>query len=345
MSILLVADCMTAIKLTVLICLVMATTNGCCQKIDPKSVDFSKADSVAGLYTNHSLKDIRMLSIKLTKSLPTELEKFRSIYKWVCNNIGYDYGLYDEYKRKTERLHGDEFSDWNKKFSKRVLSILLNRKVTVCTGYAYLVKELSFHAGILCKVVDGYGRNSRANIRGKGLPNHSWNAVMLNNEWYLCDPTWSSGAIDTRISTFVQAFDDSYFLADPELFIRNHYPLDSSMMLLKNKPSLGIFLNSPLLYTGAYKSQVRPLQPGLFNVTTQKGEHVTFQFSSKNKHPVSKVELNIGATKSKHPIHTTTSPDGSIVYSVDHTFLSKGTYAVHLLVEGNYAFTYEVCVK
>ena len=33
----------------------------------------------------------------------------------------------------------------------------------------------------------------QANVGGTGVANHSWNAVQLNSNWYLCDATWSSG--------------------------------------------------------------------------------------------------------------------------------------------------------
>jgi transglutaminase/protease-like cytokinesis protein 3 len=90
---------------------------------------------------------------------------------------------------------------------------------------------------------DGYGRTAQSNIRGEGIANHSWSAVQLNRIWYLCDATRSSGAVDVAQSRFMRNFNDCYFLADPDLFVRNHYPLDSSWMLLAKKPTLHDFLN------------------------------------------------------------------------------------------------------
>src|SRR5690349_16328493 len=82
--------------------------------------DFKKADSVAALYPNHSLNNLKILSDKLTQSLETEEEKFRAIYKWVCDNIEYDYPMHQENQRKREKLKSaEEREAWNKKISMR----------------------------------------------------------------------------------------------------------------------------------------------------------------------------------------------------------------------------------
>lgn len=209
--------------------------------------DFRKADSIAGLYSHYSLKNPGKLATRLTTSLQTEEEKFRAIYRWVCDNIEYDYSLFLKNKQKLKLKDKEALADWNKNFSALVFKNLRDRQKTVCTGYAYLVKTLASHAGIKCVIVDGYGRTTQSNIAEPGTANHSWNAVRLNNKWYLCDPTWSSGAYDTRTSKFEKNFNEVYFLSDPSTFIRNHYPLNSDWILLKEKPTLHEFLTRPVV--------------------------------------------------------------------------------------------------
>jgi transglutaminase/protease-like cytokinesis protein 3 len=252
------------------------------QTADLKSINFKKADSIAALYPNHSLRDLRNLAEKLATPLSTDTEKFRAIYKWVCNNIDNDYVLYQKNKRNREK-HKDpeERKEWNKKFHVRVFKTLLESHRTVCTGYAYLIKELAFHAGLKAVIIDGYGRTSQSNIRGSGVANHSWNAVQLDGNWHLCDATWSSGAVDATLSKFVRNFNDCYFLADPALFVRNHYPLDSSWMLLSKKPTLYNFLNRPLIYYGIYDYKIDQLFPETFDIVAVKGKTISFQFSKK----------------------------------------------------------------
>lgn len=249
------------------------------QITDFRDTDFRKADSVAALYPNHSLKDLSILADKLTSPLATEVEKFRAIYTWICSNIENDYILYEENKRKREKIKNPKALDaWNKKLGVRVFKTLFSEHKTVCSGYGYLVKELAIHAGLSCMVIDGYGRTAQANIKGSGTPNHTWNAIQLHGKWYLCDATWSSGSVDPELEKFVKKYDDSYFLADPELFVRSHYPLDSTWMLLDNKPTLQAILNGPLIYRSAFQYNINPQFPETFDVTAKKGR--PFHFGS-----------------------------------------------------------------
>lgn len=201
--------------------------NGVAQVTDFATTDFRKADSLALLYRGHSLQDLRVLSEKLTGPLTTEQEKFRAVYKWICNNIDYDYGLYLMNKRRREKLtDSDELRKWNTKIAKVVFETLLSRHKTVCTGYAYLVKELSYHAGLSCAIINGYGRNAQADDRLPRLPNHSWNSIQLNGRWYFCDATWSSGAMNVKTGEYVRKYNDVYFLQEAAEFSKRHLPAD-----------------------------------------------------------------------------------------------------------------------
>lgn len=201
------------------------------QVSDFKEADFGRADSVARLYPNHSLKSLPDLAFKLTSSLDNEEEKFRSIFTWVCLNIRNDYELYLKNKEGRERCNSEaELSAWYAHFGKEMFLKLLKDHATICTGYAYLVRELALAVGIECVIVDGYGRTPGSKLK-KGFPNHNWNAVKLAGRWYLCDPTWASGKISSDTKQFIANYNDLYFLMDPQLFNRNHYPLESKWLL------------------------------------------------------------------------------------------------------------------
>jgi transglutaminase/protease-like cytokinesis protein 3 len=330
--------------LIVLFAMLMLSASLLAQLADFTTIHFKKADSVAALYPNHSLRDLQKLANKLTASLHTEEEKFRSIYTWICSNIENDYNLYLVNKRKREQWidKPKELSDWNKKFSARVFNKLLLEKKTICTGYAYLVRELAARVGLSCVIVDGYGRTAQSNIGGVGTANHSWNVVQLNGKWYLCDATWSSGAINTQLNTFVKKYDDAYFLADPSLFVRNHYPLDTAWMLLQTKPTLQEFLNRPLVYISIYKYQISQLFPETFDISTTKGKTVSFRFKKNSEAVIEKAALRINNLS---PITSTLYQDSSGLYCIDHVFTSRGTHIVHVLLDANYVFTFSIKVR
>jgi transglutaminase/protease-like cytokinesis protein 3 len=284
--------------------------------------------------------------VKLTVPLPTDVEKFRAIYTWTCLNIANDYVLFDKNRRMREKFKNnpEELKSWNKGFSRTVFETLRKKKRTVCTGYAYLLRELASHVGISCVIVDGYGRNAIANISGSGSVNHSWTAVHLDNKWYLCDATWSSGAMDMEQKDFVKNYDDCYFLLDPSLFIRNHYPLDSTWMLLDDKPTLQEFLNRPLVYQSFFQYKIKHVVPETFEVTATKRQPVSFQFTRDDNAPIEKIELSIkspGTVYKAYPELHTDVPGG---FSFTHTFSSKGMHTVHVLLDNRYVFTYTVKV-
>src|SRR6187402_774547 len=107
------------------------------QLSDFNRTDFKEADRIAELYPRHSLKDLKVLSDKLTQPLATDVEKFRAIFKWVCLNIESDYALFVENKSMRGKLSGEKLSKWEEIFSGRVFSVMTAHHRTICTGYAY----------------------------------------------------------------------------------------------------------------------------------------------------------------------------------------------------------------
>lgn len=192
------------------------------QTPDAVTIKFAKADSIAELHASHSLYDLKSLSDKLTIPLSTDVEKFRAIYRWVCSNIEVDYDLVELHKRKKNKLPPEKLSRWNEKFNRQVFHTLLEQRRTVCTGYAYLIRELSYHAGLECKIVYGYAKSGGVSINKTSAVNHSWNSVKLDGQWYSCDATWSSGFFNLSTRSFVKKYNNKYFLADPSHFNSEH---------------------------------------------------------------------------------------------------------------------------
>lgn len=193
------------------------------QHADFRNADFTAADSVAFRYAAHPLGDLKGLADKLTAPLPTEQEKFRAIYRWVCSNIEVDYSLVLRNKRKREKLQGESRERWNRQFNGVVFERLTSDYKTICTGYAYLIRELAFHAGLSCEIINGHADPRGVDLSRPAPVNHSWNTVRINNRSYFCDATWSSGIIDRATGAFVKKFREQYFLADETLFARDHY--------------------------------------------------------------------------------------------------------------------------
>lgn len=204
------------------------------QRSDFKTLSFDTADRIAMSLKGKKLDNLPLLAQKLTRNLNTDAEKFRAIYFWVTHNIKNDYDLMLENGRKRRKFKSDttQLNRWHMAFKKKVFLKLLKRKSTLCSGYAYLVKELSTLAGLECDIVNGYGKTSASFKRIK-TPNHAWNVIKLDGKWYVSDATWSSGFIDeTYLFTF--KYNDAYFLMHPEKFAESHRPIDPKWLLLES---------------------------------------------------------------------------------------------------------------
>lgn len=309
------------------------------------NTDFSKADSIAAHYQGYDIANLMLLSHHLTTNLDTDVEKFRAIYRWVCDNIRYDYGFFALNKTKRSKYQGQpqKLSTWNQEFSKRVFERLRKHKRTVCTGYAYLVRELASYAGLDCHIVDGYGRSSVANVEGEGIPNHSWNAVKLEGNWYLCDPTWSAG-FTTAQGVFTKSFKESYFLTKPELFALNHYPLEIKWLLINGELSLEQFMTAPLVYEYGLRKKIKPLAPTSFNNQVKRGEPFEIKFVKVDKGHPGEISLTVVKNSSTRQVKAALETTGMGYYQTEYSFNHKGSYVLHLYQAENPVITYKVMV-
>lgn len=313
---------------------------------DFSHIDFKKADQIAALHKGEGLHNLPELSYNLTANLNTDVERFRAIYKWVCDNISNDYALYLKNKHKRERLKNDsvKFDAWNNKFRTSLFKKLLKKKRTICTGYAYLVRELARLANIKCEIVQGYGRVSTTDIERLNLPNHSWNAVKLEDKWYLCDPTWASGIPNPETNAFTFQYNDGFFLADPKLFAVNHFPEESKWWLLEqNTPTFKEFLAAPIIYGKAYNHLKQHNLPKQMHNDIKKGEVLHFEYVLKTS-----IKPNVSLHIDSGVSYRKTQPSFIIKdlnLQLEHQFNSKGFYDVHIYFNNELIATYTVKVQ
>ncbi len=140
----------------------------------------------------------------INSAFESEKEKLLAIYTWVTTNIRYDTD--SMYTINSERDP-----------EARVTAALRRRK-GVCENYAALFSVIAEKCGISCYIVSGYTKQAGAIDRS----GHSWCAVSLDNEWYLCDPTWDEG----------NSMNARWYLIPPGRFIETHMPFDPLWQLL-----------------------------------------------------------------------------------------------------------------
>jgi hypothetical protein len=192
-----------------------------------------------------------LLSHKLTSGYTTEMEKVRSIFKWITDNIAY-YKKPSPSRRKLKKQASEFFHEADpldtsalKPLTDRVAEKVLYDRQAVCEGYARLFKSLCDHAGIRSEIITGYARNEPTINQSYFRSNHSWNAVFIDSNWYLLDVTWASGVTIFPTGEFLRYFDEYYFLTPPDKFIKHHFPDDLRWTLLPKWPQIHEFRRAP----------------------------------------------------------------------------------------------------
>jgi transglutaminase/protease-like cytokinesis protein 3 len=80
---------------------------------------------------------------------------------------------------------------------------------------------------------------------------HEYNLVKIDGNWYAIDATWGAGHIVGK--SYVKEFNEFYFLTNPELLIKSHFPEEEKWQLTKKRYTLADFERWPLVYDNFYK--------------------------------------------------------------------------------------------
>jgi transglutaminase/protease-like cytokinesis protein 3 len=245
------------------------------------SMDFTLVDS--------RIKDIRVsspdtLAYNLTAPYTTETEKVRSIFKWITEYIAYDtkgyYNLNNIYKGLYDRSRSLDSATAFKNYNDNIVQKVLREKVAICDGYSRLFKMLCDYAGIKSEIVTGYVRWYSDQIGEQTKRIHAWNAVQIDNRWFLLDATWASGYANTDITDFKKVYDDFYFLTPADQFINDHFPLDSTWTLLATSFSLDDFYNQPYIFPAFRKYKIKSYQPFSGLITSRKDEKIDIEIET-----------------------------------------------------------------
>ncbi|MFK7950954.1 MAG: transglutaminase domain-containing protein [Saprospiraceae bacterium] len=160
-------------------------------------------------------KNVKKLTTFLIAPAENDYEKMAGIYHWITNNIEYDKTAYTADFYRINKTNED----------------ILNRQKAICFGYATLLEEMCTYANIESHLIIGYAKGTHSSSDDYDEINHAWNAVKLENDWYLIDATWAAGS-QNESQNFSNQYDRSYFCSSPESFVKNHLPAYNIWQLL-----------------------------------------------------------------------------------------------------------------
>ncbi|MCR8558976.1 hypothetical protein KXD93_15065 [Mucilaginibacter sp. BJC16-A38] len=247
-------------------------------------VDFSKADTLA--MTVKYQDDIYRLTKELTNPFPEEMLKVRAIFRWITENISYDFKFYNKYPYKgkepktyTCKDDGEDCDIKRKVWETGYINKVLDKKKAVCEGYAMLFKKMCEIAGIEAEMIPGYIRTEYYQVGTVGTLDHAWNAVKINGNYYLLDATWAAGGCakndDEKLISFRKQFDDYYWLTPADEFARNHFPEDAKWVLLPHYTKEN-FSSNPY-YSADEIANIKLITPPSGVITPKRGDTIHFK--------------------------------------------------------------------
>lgn len=194
------------------------------EQIDKRAIELASRDY--NTYTD--------LVRDLTRDCMTELEKARSLFRWIISK--------DLSKSNTKDI-------LRPNSSYKLLKGVKSGKET----YHQLFKRLCSYAGLHCEIILGFSKGAGykpgMNITGNAFRN-SWTAVTIDGSWRLINVTWAARQVTGTKDDLPEMFnkyDEFYFLTDPEDYIYQHYPDDSAWQLLEIPLPFSEFLNLPVV--------------------------------------------------------------------------------------------------
>jgi transglutaminase/protease-like cytokinesis protein 3 len=268
--------------------------------ISKDSIRIRSIDSLVFKTPVSETKNIERLSQYLAAPWQTDVQKVRSLYGWIVNNISYD--------------HKSAANPAKKKLGPK--NTLKLRK-GVCIDYSELLQAMCKVAGIDCRVIAGYSRIYNFNAK---VPftwsDHAWNAVKIANQWYLLDVTWAHPTYYRGIKTI----SGKYFLTDPKVFLEDHLPENPKWQLLtcpitieqfkKSKPEIQEIVKNTLssfnfadsiLHDDQLLEPEKELREGLNSYAFNKANHLSIgvalsrygYYLSKTNKPLPKSKSNL----------------------------------------------------
>jgi hypothetical protein len=263
------------------------------------NVNFSSVDSLAGTAIYN--KDLTALTQDLTSPYSEQLLKARAIFKWITENIGYDYKYYNKFYHKGKEPKTYKCKDDKDCEAKRIvwettyIDKVLRKKKAVCQGYSMLFKKMCDIAGLKSEVVTGYVRTEYYQVGSAGTLDHAWNTVWIDSAYYLLDATWAAGGCgkddDGKLLHFSKNFNEYYWLTSAADFARNHYPQNHIWALLPNYTK-DSFAANPYYFPSEIKN-IKLLTPGSGVITAKKGDTIQFKIEYKGSFKDLQINSNI----------------------------------------------------
>ena len=255
-----------------------------------------------------SFSSIEMLTDRINSDFTEDEDKAAAIFTWIALNIRYDTRSFFSsrkprqirfsYRTEEERIVKEQ------EIRRKTADKALDKGKAVCQGYSELYRQACILCNIECEVVSGYSKTSVRQIgKRPNQPAHAWNAVKLNNQWYLVDVTWAAGSVNFQTQKFVPEYSPEYFRMNPVFFALNHYPRNERWLL--TELTFEQFINLPVFFRSFFSSGSEIISPlngrieetdnGLIKIELKSGEspdRFSYHFSNSRYGHIAQGKIN-----------------------------------------------------
>ena len=151
--------------------------------------------------TGENLVELTETVNKIIANKNTDREKAFAIYKWITNNIYYDF---DGLNGKSE-------------LPTTAYEVYKNRR-GICDGYSSLYSDMCRIAGIPARKIEGQYEYGDKKWENGTVNTHAWNEVWIDGRWAIVDSTWGT-YLRYENATYDSSggVDGSYRFFDPSL--------------------------------------------------------------------------------------------------------------------------------
>jgi len=184
-------------------------------------------------------------------------------------------------------LSYDAENYWAKTIPDQSYQNTLKTSLSVCAGYANVLKKFCDELRIPCVVVSGYVRGVGTSPTAADKPNelnHAWNIVAIYGANYLIDCTWDSGSMEGKVVE--KYYCTNYLFIKPKHLIYSHFPENINHQLLASplsaaqfgvlpplKPKFFYFVSNPSI---ELKKKIHVRDKMTFEYTVKEGYYLDY---------------------------------------------------------------------
>lgn len=180
--------------------------------------------STQSLFAQNKLLDQTIAKIDLRQ------DTVKAVFDWITENVRYDVRKLSAIEDGSiKKKQGDHRT--KEEYHDHLLQKVLETKRGVCQDYSLLFDAILTELGFGSFIIEGITQNSKGKVNRK--VSHTWNAVQINGEWSLYDPTWGAGYIEDG-KRFVKDYKPQWYKVDPKEMIKTHMPMDPIWQLSSN---------------------------------------------------------------------------------------------------------------